>query len=546
MRVLTECSGTKSVESIMLRIWEIDEVIVIVEGLRKMCNLRLLCIRCLIISWNSCLNDEVTPLSFKKRKYMDWYGFPFKSINNVDMGNVVVLKLQNNKLEILWEGMKSLKKLRILDVSDSLNLTMTGDFYRLENLEKLNFYNCRNLKELHNSIGCLQKLVILNLYGCVALKWIPWEMILNLPSLERVNIEDTTGLQIDMATQPFLSSLREAVSLFRDIRFIIIEFQPNYKRLIPNHPRNITSTKLVDGYPENLPLNISNLKSLEFIDFRNLQKLGSESLSKHSDLANLSNLTLYICELSQVPSEIGNLVSLKELDLSGNTFSSLPDTLSNLSNLVVLNITKCNELQLLPLLPSNIEFIEADGCFSLDMMPFDSMQRSYIFRSKLFKKSTIPKSFVINLPRKKGMLGWCSSRKSGGVISFVAQKHLDKKLCDIEVGDSMELEFNPPDEDLSCGLRLIYDSDLVDSKLVLQKVNDFPDDYNSDYDNLSSESIDEDDSDDDLMNDSDDDNLDCDNDYYSDRDDDFCSDSSDDYSSDGDSINDGDDEDKVK
>ncbi|KAI7727132.1 hypothetical protein M8C21_008084, partial [Ambrosia artemisiifolia] len=116
MRVLTECSGTKSVESIHLVIHNVDEnVIVQVEALRKMSNLRLLRInvdtllkpRRGQIFWSGSSHDEMaSPLSFCKLQCMWWSQLPFKSFNHIDMANVVVIRVEYSNLEILWEGMK--------------------------------------------------------------------------------------------------------------------------------------------------------------------------------------------------------------------------------------------------------------------------------------------------------------------------------------------------------------------------------------------------------------------------------------------------------
>lgn len=77
-----------------------------VDAVRKMSNLRLIKFDGEYLSWSNSSYNEITPLSFKKLKYMKWYGFPFKCIDEIDMGNVVVLQLQRSKLEILWKGIK--------------------------------------------------------------------------------------------------------------------------------------------------------------------------------------------------------------------------------------------------------------------------------------------------------------------------------------------------------------------------------------------------------------------------------------------------------
>ncbi|KAL8139391.1 hypothetical protein V2J09_005412 [Rumex salicifolius] len=57
----------------------------------------------------------------------------------------------------------------------------------------------------------------------------------------------------------------------------------------------------------------------------------------------LSNLSIEI-----VPSSIGELKHLRYLDVSQNDFKRLPDAITNLVNLCMLNISWCNELEVLP------------------------------------------------------------------------------------------------------------------------------------------------------------------------------------------------------
>lgn len=113
----------------------------------------------------------------------------------------------------------------------------------------------------------------------------------------------------------------------------------------PNLPGNITSiTAHYCSNLVNLPLNISELKSLTVLDFASCPKLGTEDplfLTKVTGLTNLTSLRMNDCSVSQVPTEIGNLEALKELDLSFNPFCSLPDSLSNLAKLVDPSIALC-------------------------------------------------------------------------------------------------------------------------------------------------------------------------------------------------------------
>lgn len=224
-------------------------------------------------------------------------------------------------------------------MDDSLSLTKTGNFYGVENLEELHFGGCKNLKELHSSIGCLHKLAILNLSRCIALKSIPWEMIVKLTSLRELKLSNRQN------TLP-----------------------------TPNLRGNM--------------MNPQELKSVTELHLHEVPKFSSgdpQFFMKLTGLTSLTHLSLSGCNVSHVPSAIGNLMTLEELDLSENTFSSLPDSFSNLSQLVGLNIADCSELRSLPLLPSNLTSIIASRCWSLDVMPFDPMQRSYVFHTKVCK-----------------------------------------------------------------------------------------------------------------------------------------------------------------
>ncbi|XP_076929886.1 TMV resistance protein N-like [Bidens hawaiensis] len=105
MRVLTECSGTEAVESISVAFFK-DMHDVTLNAFGKMSNLRLIFVW--IHRYDSLsFHDETAHLLFKKLKYMHWFHFPFKSLDNFDMCNVVVLTLTKSRLETLWEGIKN-------------------------------------------------------------------------------------------------------------------------------------------------------------------------------------------------------------------------------------------------------------------------------------------------------------------------------------------------------------------------------------------------------------------------------------------------------
>ncbi|KAI7756210.1 hypothetical protein M8C21_032416 [Ambrosia artemisiifolia] len=100
-------------------------------------------------------------------------------------------------------------------------------------------------------------------------------------------------------------------------------------------------------------------KGLQFPEIRS----NMESLLTHS----LRKLDLSGCHLKdgEIPSDIGELSNLQELNLSCNNFTRLDFSLSQLTRLKILTLNSCKRLVELPKLPSSIFILLADFCESL-------------------------------------------------------------------------------------------------------------------------------------------------------------------------------------
>ena len=95
-----------------------------------------------------------------------------------------------------------------------------------------------------------------------------------------------------------------------------------------------------------------------------------------SGLCSLTRLNIRNCNLQAIPSDIGCLSSLEELDLSENNFVCLPENISQLSYLKSFWVEKCKSLQLLPELWACI--VVADGCTSLEtLLPLKTKDKYY-------------------------------------------------------------------------------------------------------------------------------------------------------------------------
>lgn len=102
--------------------------------------------------------------------------------------------------------MQLLEKLKILNLSHSYFLTQTPNFSKLLNLEYLILKGCKSLLEIHHSIGCLERLALVNLKDCIKLK--------NLPkSFYKLKHIETLVLSGCLRFQNLVADIGEMVSL---------------------------------------------------------------------------------------------------------------------------------------------------------------------------------------------------------------------------------------------------------------------------------------------------------------------------------------------
>ncbi|CAJ2634978.1 unnamed protein product [Trifolium pratense] len=175
-KVLTENSGTETVEGLVLKSQSTINVCIKTETFKEMKNLRLLRLD------HVYLTGAFEYLS-KELRWFHWQGFTCEYIpDDFYLGNLVVFELKHSNIKQVWNETKLMDKLKILNLSHSKHLTRTPDFSKLPNLEKLIMKNCPRLSEVHQSIGDLRNLFLINLKDCTSLSNLP-EKINQLKSL---------------------------------------------------------------------------------------------------------------------------------------------------------------------------------------------------------------------------------------------------------------------------------------------------------------------------------------------------------------------------
>lgn len=275
----------------------------------------------------------------KKLRWLCWHGFPLKHMpDDFPLESLVALDLQYSSLEQVWEGIKVLNLLKILDLSHCHGLTATPDFLAVPNLERLMLKSCINLVKVHESIGNLERLRLPNLKGCENLRKLP-RKIGQLKSLKKLILSGCSKLKWSPTELENLQSLkvlcakRTAIHQFNRT----IEEDNSWSSLI----RSWLSKPIKSG-------------DLSFSAFP----------------CTLGKLRLGNCNLSDecIPTDLSGLPLLWDLDLSNNLMTTLPESIKSLRMLKSLWLNDCKNLHSIPDLPFSLRELDIGDCISLEKM----------------------------------------------------------------------------------------------------------------------------------------------------------------------------------
>ncbi|KAL6315704.1 hypothetical protein AAG906_006566 [Vitis piasezkii] len=287
-----------------------------------------------------------------------------------------------------------------MDLSHSKHLTQTPDFSGITNLERLVLEGCINLPKVHQSLGDLKKLNFLSLKNCKMLRKLP-SSTCNLKSLETFILSGCSKFE---------------------------EFPENFGNL------EMLKELHADGIVVRaLPPAIFSMRNLEKLSFRGCKGPASASwlwpkrssnsicftVPSSSNLCSLWNVDLSYCNISDGANlgSLGFLSSLKVLNLSGNSFVTLPN-MSGLSHLVRLRLENCERLQALPQLPSSISSLDAKHCTSLGTTELLNLLLTTKVHTPLRPwelESSLTSTFGVVIPGSR-IPDWIRYQSSGNVI----------------------------------------------------------------------------------------------------------------------------------
>ncbi|KAH0634448.1 hypothetical protein KY284_037234 [Solanum tuberosum] len=334
--VLQGNKGSENVEVLVINQQALKGVKLSTKAFQKMIKLRVLKIDDLHISGDF-------ELLSKELRWLSWEGCPLKCIpSNFPFGKLVFLNMKGSDIQEFGLNLQYCRSLKKLDLSDCEHLRSTPNFKGSRSLEYLMFKGCSSLKNIHPSIGNLERLINLQFGYCKEITDLP-SSICQLKSLEYLDINDCSSLQTLPVDIGDMQSLTHLCAWRTGIRQL-----PGSVEML----RNLKTLQVGGGI----------LEAKRSFSRRRVRRIVS--------LSNfISALCLENCGFTEadVPRDIGSLSNLYHLDLSGNNFLYLPFDFSKLPLLVSLYFSDCKNLQTLPSISNlqNLKILELGNCQKL-------------------------------------------------------------------------------------------------------------------------------------------------------------------------------------
>ncbi|KAL2578143.1 hypothetical protein AAZV13_16G180800 [Glycine max] len=391
IQVLEDNKGTSEIEIICLDFpcFGKEEIVELnTKAFKKMKNLKTLIIR----NGKFSKGPKYLPNNLR---VLEWWRYPSHCLpSDFHPKKLSICKLPYSCISSFeWDGLwKMFVNLRTLNFDGCKCLTQIPDVSGLPNLEEFSFEHCLNLITVHNSIGFLDKLKTLNAFRCKRLRSFP---PIKLTSLEKLNLSFCYSLE----------SFPKILGKMENIRELCLS--------------NSSITEL----------------SFSFQNLAGLQALDLSFLSPHAIFKVPSSIVL-MPELTEIfvvglkgwqwlkqeegEEKTGSIVSSKELCLSENNFTILPECIKECQFLRILDVCDCKHLREIRGIPPNLKHFFAINCKSLT-----SSSISKFLNQELHEAGNT----VFCLPGKR-IPEWFDQQSRGPSISFwFRNKFPDMVLC---------------------------------------------------------------------------------------------------------------------
>ncbi|XP_023524529.1 TMV resistance protein N-like [Cucurbita pepo subsp. pepo] len=250
---------------------------------------------------------------------------------NICFESLKILVLSGcSRLENFPEIVENMKLMTELHLDGTAIRELHQSIGKLTSLELLDLRHCKNLLTLPDSIGCMTSLKHLALGGCSKLDQIP-DSLGNISCLKKLDVSGTSISHVPLSLR-LLANL-EVFNCEGLSRKFCYSFFPFW-----DTPRNYNS----HSFGLKLMTCLSNFHSVKVLIFSDCKLVDGD-----------------------LPNNLSCLSSLQFLDLSRNFFANLPNSLCQLINLRCLVLDNCSRLQSLPKLPLGLRYVLARNCVSL-------------------------------------------------------------------------------------------------------------------------------------------------------------------------------------
>ncbi|XP_045787151.1 disease resistance protein RUN1-like [Trifolium pratense] len=397
IQVLEDNTGTSAIKTIYLMCKnyevELDE-----SAFKKMKNLKTLVIK----GGHFSKGPKYLPNSLR---VVEWEGYPSEYLpHDFHPKKLAILNLPKSCITSLKlaDSLKKFLNIKILNFDEAACLTEIPDVSSLLNLEEISFINCKSLITIHESVGLFDKLKVLSARGCSKLR--------RFPPIKLMSLE-----QLDLSFCLNLENFPQILGKMENLTELVLEETPIIE--LPCSFQNLTHLQTLQlRYcgTFSLPSNFFMMPNLVEIIAWKLEGwiLPKQSKSEQRIISTLSSnvecLRLPLCKLSNDFFQTGLIWfrNVKELDLSGNNFTILPEGIKECHLLRNLCLDYCQYLREVRGIPPNLEIFSARLCKSLTSTEMLLNQELHEAGSTMFKLpgSRIPDWFE-----------HCSSR---GSISF--------------------------------------------------------------------------------------------------------------------------------
>ncbi|KAM1518007.1 hypothetical protein ACFX1X_021374 [Malus domestica] len=243
-------------------------------------------------------------------------------------------------MRVLPDSVAGLNSLAVLQIDETLITNLPHEIGALKTLEKLEMRKCGFLRSLPQSIGSMR------------------------------------GLTAIVITDASITELPESVGMLENLTVLRLngckqlrKLPASIGQLMSLHRLQIANTAVTE-----LPESFGMLSSLMVLKMRkkhqkreHTEEINFILPSSFSNLSLLYDLDAHACNISgKIVDDFERLSSLETLNLSRNSFCSLPASLRGLSVLKKLLLSHCKKLKSLPPLPSSLDEVNIANCTSLE------------------------------------------------------------------------------------------------------------------------------------------------------------------------------------